>query len=350
MKTLDGQAGHALRLLGDLLFAVEPGDRSRLRDVLTQARTWYRTTLVNDGLTTARRQAGRGLSREAALEHLFLSPVALRVVEELTAKFDDRFESVVANLMQVREFLRNRRRWTVSFTGSDKVFAALTDKLGEWSAAMRDEVVVDVAVPFVPATGREGLAGPMKIAHCAQVLPAPHLADPIVPVFRLGVYLARFDYFLPEIRFKGNAYGGGASHDDASGTFCLYSFRDPHIVETLRVFAGLRDYVAAQQWSQTDVDRAIIGSAKEAERPIRPGEATGQALARYLRGDTDELRERRYAATLAATPSGVRETVLRYLDANAGATAVCVVSSREQLAEANRALGDAALTVSDILS
>jgi len=107
--------------------------------------------------------------------------------------------------------------------------------------------------------------------------------------------------------------------------------------------------VAAQQWSQTDIDRAIIGSAKDAEAPIRPASATAEALACYLRGDSDEQRATRYAATLRATPASVKETMLRVLDANEPLSAVCVVSSREKLNEANERLGDARLTVSDIL-
>jgi Zn-dependent M16 (insulinase) family peptidase len=350
-KTLDGQAENALGLLGDLIFAVDPRDRDRLRDVMTQSRAWYRTTLVDDGLDTARRQAARGLSPAAALDHLFVSPDALRFVEDLTGKFDQRADEIMRNVERIRDFLAGGARWTVSFTGSDAVFRTLTRTLESWAARRRHEAVPDALPPFQPyaAPPREGLAGPMKIAHCVKAMPAPHLAHPDVPLFRLGAYLASYDYFLPEIRFKGNAYGAGAWYDDGLGTVGLYSYSDPNIVETLAIFDRLRDYIAAQQWSQTDIDRAIIGRAKETVTPIRPAWATATALMRHLRGDSDELRQARYAATLRATPESVKETTLRVLDANEPRSAVCVVSSREKLNEANERLGDQHLAVSDIL-
>ena len=70
---------------------------------------------------------------------------------------------------------------------------------------------------------------------------------------------------------------------------------------------------------------------------------------RYLRGDTNDQCEQRYAAMLRATPVEVKETMLRVLDANESRSAICVVSSREKLAEANQKLGKNSLSVSDIL-
>ncbi|MCS7049926.1 MAG: hypothetical protein NZ483_11630, partial [Verrucomicrobiae bacterium] len=160
---------------------------------------------------------------------------------------------------------------------------------------------------------------------------------------------ARFDYLLPMIRFKGNAYGAGIVHDDSQGTVYQFSYRDPHIFETLDVFHQLPTWLAAQTWTQTDIDRAIIGSAREAERPIRPADATATALARHLRGDTPALREWRYETMRRATPKTVRDTFLKVWEAGNPAASVCVVSSREKLEEANRQLADRALQITDIL-
>ncbi|MFZ4395268.1 MAG: insulinase family protein, partial [Kiritimatiellia bacterium] len=243
LKTLDGQAENALGLLGDLIFAIDPRDTDRLRDVLTQSRASYRTTLVNSGLETARRQATRGLSPAAALDHLWVSPDALRFIEAMHTDFGQHAEELMCSVERIRDFLVHHARWTVSFTGSDTVFRTLTRTLESWSARRRGETVPDILPAFHPFAlpPREGLAGEMKVAHCLKAMPAPHLAHPDVPLLRLGLYLANYDYFLPEIRFKGNAYGAGVRHDDAHGTLCQSSFSDPNIVETLEVFDRLRD-------------------------------------------------------------------------------------------------------------
>ena len=196
LKTLDAEADRAFALLADLVRGIDSRDRPRLKDTLKQACAAYRTGLVSGGQGTAVRQASRGFSREAALDHLFGSPDTLRFVEDLDRNFDERVEDLAAKMEQIRGLLLNRRRWTLSFTGSDRVFARLARCVEEWAGELGDAEVLDTPSPFTPfaAPPREGLAGPMDIAHCARVMQAPHLSNPDAPLFDLGVYLLRFDY------------------------------------------------------------------------------------------------------------------------------------------------------------
>ncbi|MEI6423950.1 MAG: insulinase family protein, partial [Lentisphaerota bacterium] len=152
MKTLDGQAENALGLLGDLIFTVDPHDRGRLRDVMMQSRAGYRTSLVNNGFGTAQRQASRGFSLAAAIDHQFNSPDALRVLEALNGAFDQRAEEIMRNVECIRDFVAKQSRWTVSFTGSDAVFRTLTRTLESWGSRQSGEAIPDMLPPFQPFT------------------------------------------------------------------------------------------------------------------------------------------------------------------------------------------------------
>ncbi|HTW93264.1 MAG TPA: hypothetical protein VMD30_00625, partial [Tepidisphaeraceae bacterium] len=209
-----------------------------------------------------------------------------------------------------------------------------------------------VNLPFEPGTPspREGLAAPMDVAYCVTVLPAPHISHPDAPILVVGNRLVSFEYILEEVRFKGTAYGGGCNYSGGNSTFEFHSYRDPWILRTLDVYDSAAAFVRKAQWTQNDVDRAIIGAAKEFERPIRPGEATGSALWRYLTGDTPDRRNTRHAAMLRATPAGVKRAMLELFDAGFPRAAVCVVSSREKLEAANREQPEKALAISDILA
>jgi Zn-dependent M16 (insulinase) family peptidase len=188
----------------------------------------------------------------------------------------------------------------------------------------------------------------MEVAFCAAAVPAPHFSHPREPLMGVGARMVNLEHLLPEIRFKGNAYGAGCYHDGLGRAFVMHSYRDPQVAPTLKVFSGVLDYIRSARWEQADVDRNIIGKAKEDEEPIRPEAATRLALGRHLTGQTPEVRERRYAKILSANPKSVKSALLEMLEENLPRMAVCVVSSRAKLEEANRQMPEGPMEIQDI--
>lgn len=351
LKALDNRIKPALNLLGSLIFGLDPRDNNRLRDVLVQAQAQYHTQLVHDGVTTASHHAGRGHTPEAYLAEITTGLPQLRLTDRMVSDFDKSGAELMDKIEAIRDFLPARERLTVSFTGSNRAGETIRKTLVEWIGRMRSEPLRPVPTGFTPYQylPREGLAGPIQVAHCCRVFPAPHYSHPDEPLLTLGARLARLDYVLNEIRFKGNAYGAWCRYNSLGGTMELGSFSDPNIAGTLAVFSGLTDYVRNTDWTQTDIERAIIATAKTDEQPIRPGYATSMALHRHLIGQTPELREQRYVRLLAATAREVKRALLDHLDANFARSAVCVVADRAKLEEANRQMPDLKLNIEDIV-
>ncbi|UCE06644.1 MAG: insulinase family protein [bacterium] len=351
LKTLDEQIEPALSLLHDLIFGIDPSDRDRLKDVLIQANARYRTELVHDGSVTASRHASRGFTPEGYLYENVNGLPQLALTEKLKSSFDELNIDLMNKIEVIRDFILVPGRLTVSFTGTDHVEAIVYKTLSEWISKMKQESIKEALVDFIPFAKppREGLAGPMQVAFCSQVIPAPHTSHPDSMLLKLGVRIISLDYLLNEIRFKGNAYGAWCNYSGLDREVEFGSYRDPHVVRTLDVFAGVLDYVRKSDWTQTDVDRAIIGTAKNYEKPIRPMDATKNALHRHLTGQTPEHREQRFEQLLSATVKEVKRAMLELLDTYFEKSAVCVVSSREKLAEANRQMPDQPLTIEDIL-
>ena len=351
LKALDGKIDAALDVLHDLLFAVNPRDTERLRDVLTQAVAEYQTEMIHDGSSTAVHHASRGLSSNAHLAELIYGLPQLRTSETLLNGFDELNTDLMGHIEGVRDFFLTRGRVTASFTGSDTAFETTRTKLGEWLDAMRDEPIISESIAFqrFDTPPREGLAGPIQVAHCAHVMPAPHYSHPDSTLLTIGAHLIRLDYILSEIRFKGNAYGAGFSYNPYDAVLRQSSYRDPHVARTINVFEQTVDYVKQVEWAQVDIDRAIIATAKDGEKPIRPSQAASSALSQHLVGQTREMREERYAQLRRATPAEVKRALLQLLEENGTKAAVCAVSSREKLEAANAELAQP-LIIEDILS
>lgn len=352
LKTLSGQLDPALDLLRDLLFGLDPRDRERMRDVLAQARAENRAAAIQDGAGTVRIHAARGLSAVAHLDHRVSGLPQLELTERWLEDFELGNEEVASAIEAIRDFLLNRRRVTASLTAPPADRDAVRRRLAEWLGQMRDEPVATAADGFTPATAPriEGLAAALDVAHCAMALPAPHMSHPDEPLLAVGAHLVAMDHLLPEIRLKGNAYGAGFVHQPLAGLFQLTSFRDPRLAETIEVFRRTADFVRQAPWTQADIDRGVIAVAKRDEKPLRPGEATGVALARHAAGNTFERRAARRRRLLQATPEEVRRALLEAIEAGLPRAAICVMAARPRLESARDALGaGTTMTIEDVL-
>lgn len=351
LKTLDDRAPEALRLLRDLAYDLDLRDDARLKDVVIQARAAHRSGIVRHGMELATKHACRGLNAESYLDEQIGGLPQTRMIEQLAAGFDTSRDALVAKLEQIRDFLRRQGAMTVSFTGTSSVYEQVRRELQQWVGGKSATAATAPSIRWEPfaTPPREGLAYPMDIAYCVQAMPGPHLSHPDCPLLSVASRLLSLGYCWEEIRVKGGAYGGGCRYSGWEQTFHLQSYRDPAVKRTLDVYDALRDHVAKADWTQTDIDRAIIGTAKDGERPIRPGAATGGALWRHVTGDTNELREARHESILRVTPAELKRAVLELLDGNRPKAAVCVVSSREKLESANQEMPNTPLTVEDII-
>jgi Zn-dependent M16 (insulinase) family peptidase len=347
-KFLDENAEKALDVLHDLIFELDPRDVPRLKDILLQSRARQRTRPASDGLTLASRHVSRGMNLEAHLHEIITGLPQINLFEKITEAAPD---PLLDRIDAIRRFLLNPRRVNVSFTGTSSVQKLVRQRIEHWLTAMRDEPIRPGDFSFVPASValREGLAAPMNVAYCTLAMPAPHISHPDGPWLAVAARLLGLGYVLEEVRFKGTAYGGGCTYNGSGRIWTFHSYRDPWVNRTLDVYQGALSYIQTADWSQADVDRSIIGTAKEGERPIRPPQATSLALWRYLIGETPQRREERHARMLALKLADTRRVLLEQFETNAAASSICVVSSREKLEEANRQKPDRMLEIQDII-
>ncbi len=349
LKTLDSTADEAFDLMTDLIFGTEANDPDRLRDLLDQAIVSCRETFMDEGYQLVRECSARFVSNVAAAAYRFSdNPDALHQLESHVRNFDACAAKAAADVVRIREFLLDPRRWSFGFTGTDATFARVTSRISSWTATARSRNPSPAAIPAFKRLAppcdlpgavpqMEGISVPGTVAYCSLAMPAPILGDSRTPLLEVAGTILTSEYCLPEIRFKGHAYAAGAGYNTTTGAFQLNSGWDPHIVETLGIFRAARDYVASHPWSQADVDRAIIATSATSVAPIRPAGATGLTLARNSYGITDELREENYAKRLSATPESLCDAIIDLFDEAMPRASTSIVANQESLEAARKA-------------
>ncbi|MDE0634909.1 MAG: insulinase family protein [Candidatus Poribacteria bacterium] len=346
LKALDGKIADALNVIHDLIFNVNPRDKKRFREILKRAVTskqdYYWPHAANH-------RAANRLSIRGYLKDIVYGLPRLRTNEMLLNSFDDSYEELACNIEKIRNFLLSQCRVTASFTGTDTAFAMFRGQLTNWIDEMRPEPILPTPINFqsFQTPPRDGLAAPIPIAHCTKIIPAPHYSHSDSVLLTIGSHIIRNDYMRPEIRLKGNAYGFAFSYNPFESLIYQGSERDPHIARTLNVFANTIDYVKQTEWTQTDIDRAIIAKSSDYLQTVRPSQASTDAIWHYVKGQTREVVEEKYAQLRRATPKEVKRALLQVLEENQDKAPICVIASREKLEAENQKM-DQPLEIEDI--
>jgi Zn-dependent M16 (insulinase) family peptidase len=276
----------------------------------------------------------------------------IRLARQLNAEAATAIDPLREKLEAVGQFIVRNCRMHASFSGSTHLRAPTEAWISELASVAAVAETVERAAWPVPAnrSGRaEGLAFMADVAYCARCFPAPHASDPDSASVQVLAQLLSFDYLWDEIRAKGGAYGGFCAYGAGSQVFELLSYRDPHIERTLDVFDRTREYLLNIKWSQKEIERAVIGSAKTDDIPVRPGWATAAALWRHLGRLTEQLRQERRQQLLAVTPEQIRSVALSLFEENYQHGNSCVLASRQQLTAASQRLAEP-LVIEDVLA
>ena len=352
LKVLDDKIDNALDILSDLIFNLNPYDQSRLYEVLKQSVNGYQNQVHGyHGPNIPKRHAGRGINIHAHLNEILYGLPQHQLTWTLQEDFDNSFEELCGPLDEIRDFISSRERITASFTGCDMAYEKLKSHYSNWIDNMRNEVIQPSDIDFIPFDSPvfDGITAPIQIAHCSRIMSAPHYSHPDSILLTIGTELISNDYMFPEIRLKGNAYGWEFSYHAYESLLCQCSHFDPHISRTLNVFKDAKDYIKQVEWTQTDIDRAIISSVSEYLQYTKPSNASSTSMFNFIVGQSTEVIEERYAEMLKATPSEVKRVLLETFDNNEQNASICVIANRDKLESENEKLSDP-LIIKDLVS
>jgi hypothetical protein len=145
-------------------------------------------------------------------------------------------------------------------------------------------------------------------------------------------------YLYKRIRVQGGAYGGMSQYDPMNGNFSFLSYRDPHLVETLKVYNDAIDFISGNKIEDEDLEKAIIGTIGLLDKPMDPSGRGYIALIRNFAGLTDKHRQSFRNRAFDTSTESLMEAASRLLAPAVKSSSVAVYAAAERLSKANEKL------------
>lgn len=345
LRMLHWDIPEAVKLIGDLLLEGDLSDEGRIRDIILESRNKLHASVIPSGHIFARRTAAAGISVPSCREEQWNGRSQLCFQNEIAEGYEKKKSWVQSSVEALQKRIFSRGRLFVNMTGEDEALKKMEEELAVLISRMPpSDTQAGVPSGFCAGlSSREGIAIPAQVCYVAQAHPAPPYYGESAPHLMVLCRVLSNDYLYKKIRVLGGAYGGMSVYDPLVGHIAFLSYRDPHLLETLRIYEGAMKIISEGRIAEEDLEKAVIGTIGALDRPMDPSTKGYVSMVRKFAGLTDEGREKFRLSILECN----KETALeagRQVLLSPEKTGISVYAAEERLAKANEQL-DEKLTI-----
>ena len=338
MKALHRNIVDAVRIVSDILVSGDLSDETRLRNLLAERKNRLHASVIPSGHIFARRAAGAAFSVPAYRDEQWHGRTQLRFLNGIADQFNGGKEELQEKLARLQQMTFRKERLILNLTADAEGLAIFTEGTSE--LVERLATGGTAAVPGIPEVHpiHRGIAIPAQVSYVAMVMSAPAYADSLVAPLLVAARYLSSGYLYKHIRVQGGAYGGMSQYDPVSGLFALLSYRDPHIVRTLKVYDEAVDFICQSKIAEEELEKAVIGTIGILDKPMDPSSRGYVAMIRDFIGLTDENRRKLRDEILDTTADRFQEIASRYFISAVRSAVVAVYAAEDELCKANEAL------------
>ncbi|SCU95052.1 LADA_0G13124g1_1 [Lachancea dasiensis] len=277
-------------------------------------------TVAESGHSFARNYAGSHLTTARAINETLGGVEQLQLITRLASILDDPvlFQSeVVDKLNELKTHVISKEGMAFFITcDTDKQVSRVESQIHQFVQSLPEKIAANSFAArdydLIPQNGKYKLIEfPFQVHYAAQSSLGASYSHPDGASLQVLANMLTFKHLHREVREKGGAYGGGAVYSALEGLMSFYSYRDPHPINSIEIFANSGEYVLEKaDWGAADLDQAKLTIFQQVDAPISP---SSEGTVHFTYGITNALRQKRREQLLDVTLSDVRDVAERYL-------------------------------------
>ena len=319
-------------MMREILMESDLGDEKRLKEILAMLKSRLQMSFLSSGHTTA---ALRSLS--------YTSPMAkfkddtdgigyYEVVKELEENFEEKKAELIANLRQIAQQIFRKDNLIISYTSSADGLAPMEEAFAKIADTLHtEEKEAEIPCEIHCVKRNEGFKTSSKVQYVARTGNFIDRGVEYTGALQILKVILSYDYLWQNVRVKGGAYGCMSSFNRI-GEGYLVSYRDPNLEKTMEIYEGVVDYLKNFNVDDRDMNKFIIGTISNIDRPMNPAAKGSRSMNLYMNHVSAEMIREERNQILDAQQSDIR-ALADVLQALLDAHELCVIGSEEKIEE-----------------
>lgn len=241
-------------LLREILFKTDLTQITDIKNTLTESINNVQSAL-DDPLSIQMQRCSAVLSDTGAFNAYMCDVSLYDQLREMVALAQSDPAALTKRLEDARDLLLNRNHATVICAGSQEANVVFMKEV--------QKLLVEMPTREVPKAdysalrlhfASEAVVNNSTVHMNVLLANASDYSGKLIPI----AALINDQYLVPQLRNAMGAYGANIGFGQF--TDVLYTYRDPNLTETFKVFEALPEYLRTTEMTQAQVDNYIIGS------------------------------------------------------------------------------------------
>ena len=322
-SALSGNVEWLASLPREIMLETDFSDTAKILDILKQRKISAEQAFTNSGHSCAAARVRSYYAPAGVMLEQMGNVGFYRFVCDTIEHFDERAEALAERLGDIATRLFCDNGCVISFAGSEGDFERF------WKAdpacGRTNEGASRLVVPK-PERKNEAFITPSDVCFAGVGWDWRLYGGQFTGAWSVASRALGFDYLWNEVRVKGGAYGVGYQAQ-RGGNMRFYSYRDPHLDETIARFRSAAGWLAAFDPSREDFEGYIVASVAGIDAPVKPRALIRRQASEFFSSRSPEERRAMRQQVIEADVEAVRKhagDVARIMDEGA----VCVFGNK----------------------
>ncbi|RLN88426.1 hypothetical protein BBJ28_00027138 [Nothophytophthora sp. Chile5] len=318
-------------LLADTQFQSAENLR-QLRLILQSSAASASSSISSSGAALAGTRSRVGLTPAGLYDELYSGLTQIQQLQTWAAGSDDELRRIARVLQDIAALVFRPENLRLSVVTEDKLRPQVARSL---ESQLLQPLAASASAPPALTLGAEPLpplavaplsylAFPMSVNFVVETQPSVSFAHEDHVALTVLAQLMSSCFLHQQVREQGGAYGSGVAQGE--GSFSLSSHYDPNTFKTLEAYAGARRWAAAGGFSDRDVQEALLSVFAGVDAPKT---AAARGRMGFLRGITNDMRQRRREQYLALRRQDLVAAAQRYVGEDAAVSRTVVIVGKD---------------------
>ena len=270
-KFLPNNTVEATELIFEILNETKLDDEKRIKELMFQNFMGFQQSIVENGHRFAMLGASSSHSKLSFIQESIGGLSAINRFVPFISNQEDQIKEQLEKMQKLLQKTKSDKN-ELLFISNIKLTNDQIDEIK--SLDFEKDGTSKIDIEFSKTFNKVALPINTQVNFSAMSFDAPIYDPGESPKFVILSSLLRNEYLHKRVREQGGAYGGGATYDPFSGTFKMFSYRDPRFVETLEDFENSLTWASLGSFDDDMILESKLSVLSDIDKPSSPaGEA-----------------------------------------------------------------------------